>query len=353
MKQTWMLIALLAMSCLRPSEDHARFDREVGRSELPTTSVVEEDGLAAVRVLSETEATLWAASPVLHLQVRASGMFRLTVRNVLSDAVAVLADGTQIEREPDTIPTVATFVLDLDGEQTIRVAPTDAEDLGAYRVAVLSDVQEAIGEVQDIYDQMRADPEIRFVISTGDLTESGTRGQLERFQRELESLPFPLYSTVGNHEVPGPEAWHDLFGPFSSFFRYRGVAYSLVDSSNATIDPSVLDDRLQPWIDAHEGTPHLFLTHVPIFDASGLRSGAFRSRNEAARLVQRLAAGDVDALFFGHVHSYYAYSLGGIDTYISGGGGAIQERLDGIERHYLTVDLDPEGIQSVGLVRID
>ncbi len=352
MKHAWILIALT--TCLRPSEDHAQYDREVGRAELPTTLLFEEGGLAAVRHLGPEEGSLWAASPILHLRVRAAGSFRLTVHNVLPDSVAVLDDGRVLTREPDTRPTVATFILALSGtERTLRLAPPDADVPGTYRVAVLSDVQEAIGDVRDIYDRMRADPEIRFVLSTGDLTQNGGRSQLLQFQEELEHLPVPLYSTVGNHEVPGPDGWHDLFGPFSSFFRYRGVAFSLVDSSNATIDPSVLEDRLQPWIDAHADAPHLFLTHVPIFDASGLRSGAFRSRNEAARLVQRLAAGDVDALFFGHVHSYYAYSLGGIDTYISGGGGAIEEQLDGIARHYLTVDLDPMGVQSVGLVRIE
>ncbi len=57
---------------------------------------------------------------------------------------------------------------------------------------------------------------------------------------------------------------------------------------------------------------------------------------------------------YGHIHSYYAFSNAGIPAYISGGGGAIPERFDGIGRHYLTVDVDPvSGVIETGLVRID
>ncbi len=217
---------------------------------------------------------------------------------------------------------------------------------------MLSDIQGGVGIVGDVFERMNADPTIRFVVSTGDLTDVGSWEELERFQRELEALRVPFYSTVGNHEVPGPENWHALFGPFSSFFRYRGVAYSLVDSSNATIDPT-LRETLDAWIAAHVGQTHLFVTHIPLLDVAGLRSGAFRSRNEAASVLEGLAAGDVDALFFGHVHSYYAYELAGVPTYISGGGLAPGERFDGLERHYLTVDLSALGIESVDLVRVD
>ena len=344
-----MVLAFAA--CLRPSDGHVALDEEVGREAAAGSSIAVDGGLAAVRTLAADSAVLWAASPVLTLTVQpASTPFTLEVRNLPADAELTL-DGVPVTRTRSPLPTVHAWSLPAAGQ--VRIAPPDAAAPGPYRVAVLSDIQSAIDEVQDVFGRMNEDPSIRFVVSTGDLTDNGTFEQLARFQEELELLDVPFYSTVGNHEVPGPEEWHALFGPFSSYFEYRGVAYSLVDSSNATVDPTELT-RLRVWVDAHEGSPHLLLTHVPLFDAAGLRSGAFRSRNEAARLVNLLAEGDVDALFFGHVHSYYAYGLGGIDAYISGGGGAIEEELDGIGRHYLTVDLDPAtGIEDVGLVRID
>jgi Icc protein len=67
-----------------------------------------------------------------------------------------------------------------------------------------------------------------------------------------------------------------------------------------------------------------------------------------------LAAGGVDLTLYGHIHSYYAFSNANIPAYISGGGGSIPERFDGIGRHYLTVDVDRErGVLATSLVRID
>ena len=158
----------------------------------------------------------------------------------------------------------------------------------------------------------------------------------------------------GNHEMGAPaSAWHELFGPFNVHFTFKGVAFSLVDSGNATIDPHVYE-RLDGWLDDNRARTHAVLTHVPPIDPAGLRGGSFRSRKEAAKLLQKLGAGQVDALFLGHIHSYYAFSAAGVPSYISGGGGAIQETLDGIERHYLRVRASPErGIEEVAVVRVD
>jgi predicted phosphodiesterase len=94
--------------------------------------------------------------------------------------------------------------------------------------------------------------------------------------------------------------------------------------------------------------------HIPPIDPIGVRNGSFASRNEANKLLAQLAEGDVDLTLYGHIHSYYAFANAGIPAYISGGGGSIPERFDGVGRHYLTVDVDPvRGIVQTGLVRID
>ena len=71
-------------------------------------------------------------------------------------------------------------------------------------------------------------------------------------------------------------------------------------------------------------------------------------------LLERLAEGEVDLTLYGHIHSYYAWANAGIPAYISGGGGALPEKLDGIGRHFLVVEPDPPGgVASVALVRVD
>jgi Icc protein len=94
--------------------------------------------------------------------------------------------------------------------------------------------------------------------------------------------------------------------------------------------------------------------HIPPIDPVGVRNGSFADRNEAAKLLAKLAEGGVDLTLYGHIHTYYPFSNAGIPAHIAGGGGAIPERFDGIGRHYLTVDVDPRsGVVETGLVRID
>ncbi|MFT5352866.1 MAG: Icc protein [Polyangiales bacterium] len=351
---TFLGVALLLVSCLRPSEHHERLDERVGMAEVEGLRI-DSDGSLAIRSVTPQEIVLWAGTPRLRLSIEGITVpLRLRVMNTLPDSLLV-AGGTLVARENGRRRTEGLWTLDpsMSGEELI-IESADAELPIAHAVAVLSDIQEAVDNMADIVDRLNQD-EIRYVVSTGDLTNNGTREEIIRFQLELERLDVPFYSTVGNHETPGPENWHEYFGPFSGFFTQHGVAVSLVDSSNATIDPD-LHARMLEFANTNVETLHLFLTHTPLLDASGFRSGAFRSRNEAARIIQELSARRVDAIFFGHVHSYYAYSLGDVPTYISGGGGAIQERLDGIERHYLRVNLVPDAespIDGVTLIRVD
>ena len=86
----------------------------------------------------------------------------------------------------------------------------------------------------------------------------------------------------------------------------------------------------------------------------GVRNGAFASRNEAQRVLAKLAGGHVDLTLYGHVHSYYAFDNADIPAFITGGGGAIPERFDGIGRHFLNILADPgRNTLDVGLVRVD
>lgn len=345
--------ALALCACLRPTSDNWDRDQVVGRAEVSGVSI-DANGLAAIHAIDDDSATLWMAAPRASLTVRGiTSPFTLRLRNIMPDAT--LRGAREIPRGAGTVVTEGVFVLNARDEGAeLVLASRRAEDRGAHEVGVLSDIQDAVDDVGDIFARMNED-ELDFVISTGDLTDNGAGVQLERVQFELAQLNVPFYSTVGNHEIPDPDAWQTFFGPFNIVFEHRGVAYSLIDSSAATIDPNVREEFLA-FAERTRDQVHIFLTHVPIFDTSGIRSAGFRSRNEAARTVEELASRDVDALFFGHVHSYYAYDLAGIPAYISGGGGAIPERLDGVDRHYLRVRLEPDGphpIESVNLIRVD
>jgi 3',5'-cyclic AMP phosphodiesterase CpdA len=316
-----------------------------------------------VRDLGASGVRLWAQAPALDVSLALPAdttTFDVVIENSLSDATLTPTPGTAatVTAAPRAVPTEGRWTLSLPpgpaATVRLRLAPPDADAPGRWRFAAFADVQEKIDDVQDIYRRMNQDPSIRFVVMSGDLTSRGSQGELERFQREMKTLAIPIFATLGNHELgTRDDLFHDYFGRGNFRFTFRGAQFTLLDSASATLAPTVYD-WLYGWLAEGQDRPHFVFMHIPPLDPAGTRAGAFASRLEANRLLSLLAGGGVDLTIYGHVHSYYAYSNAGIPAFITGGGGAIPEQLDGIGRHFLIIDVDPASQQtSVGLVRVD
>lgn len=356
----WRGGALLLTCCLHVSKERAERDNSVGHAENNGAEVHVGDGLAAVRALSPGTVELWTEAPALRFDlVTPAGPARnwtLRLRNVLADAEihALLPDGTAPRLEVvKPAPTEMRVSLDLPAGARVgfTLAPPDASSLEPWRFGALADVQDALDRVEDIYRVMNEDPTLRFIVFNGDLTERGTDEQLLLFQQKLGTLRVPLYATLGNHELgTRDDAFQSFYGRCNFSFFFRGVRFTLLDSASATIDPLVYS-WLDGWLQQGRNDLHVVTMHIPPLDPIGERNGAFASRAEANKLIMRLAEAQVDLTLYGHVHSYYAYSNGGIPAFISGGGGAIPERLDGIGRHYLAVDVDPRTQRATTSIR--
>jgi 3',5'-cyclic-AMP phosphodiesterase len=360
-------VILALGGCLDAAEERARRDDELGRAQAGGARVEVAGGLAVVRELAPGTKTLvmWSKAPSLRARLftgpAGGGTWSLTVANALPDCEAsarIGADGAATPLFPipalgaattttTTAPTTRSFAAELpaDTEVELAFAPDDAGSAGRFRFAVFGDVQEKLPSVGDIYARMRAERDLRFVLMSGDLTKHGTPAELERFEAEAAALPIPLYPTLGNHELDsdgGGRAFADRFGRGTFHFVYRGVAFTFLDSASATVAPLAYR-WLDRWLDEQRHAPHIVVSHIPPLDPFGLRGGSFASRNEAADLLGRLARAGVDATFYGHIHSYYAFTNAGIPAFISGGGGSYPEAFDGIGRHFLVVDVDPAG----------
>lgn len=361
----------LAAGCLRKGEERALSDMEVGVVAEDAITVEVEDGLAHVRAVETGAAgnriTLWGSAPAFRLALAAAAdqTWELTVQNCMPDAALVALDGAAVDIVPvdqgGLRPTVRRWQVTPRGaggtsEVRLRLAPPDAAGLApgeSWRFVVMGDIQRALDRVDDVFERINRVPGVRFVASTGDIVQRGDIHEYELFERQLEVLDVPYFSTIGNHELFSSfERWRVRFGRFNLHFRFKGAAFSLIDSGNASVDPLV-QDWLDEWLEAADDDVHFFFTHYPLIDPIGVRAGSFRSSQEAHKLLDRLAEGRVDMTFYGHVHSYYAFANAGIPAYISGGGGAIPERWDGVGRHFLTVDVTADGVQTVGLVRVD
>lgn len=357
----WLSAPWLLGACLRPSEDRARRDEQVGLAEQGGFRVQVAEGHAVVRELEPSRVLLWESTPSLDIslswQTPASGELSIEVLNCMPRAeLTVSEDVPVLESARDATGRCSFRLGPLDGQQALRVsiAPPGASDRVPFQFAVMSDVQEAIDRVQDIYAVMNTTPDIDFLLGAGDLTERGTPEQLERFERELRQLQIPYYTTLGNHELgPSPSLYQDYFGRGSQSFEYHGVRFTLLDSASATLDPIVYG-WLDGWLADGADQSHVVAMHIPPLDPVGVRNGAFASRNEAAKLLGRLGAGGVDLTLYGHIHSYYHFENAGIPAHVSGGGGAIPERFDDMGRHFLVVAADPASqALDVRVVRVD
>jgi 3',5'-cyclic-AMP phosphodiesterase len=360
--RTILLGVVVALSCARPAEQRARAEADVGHAANGALRVDVDDGAAVVRELSDGTLRLWASQPSFsaHLRTGARAVaWRIVVENAIpGSALNVVPALSRSSREqPGEVPTERVFEVDLaaDTNVTLALVPKDEPAGGKkFRFLVFGDVQDAIDRVQDIYRSMNTVEGARFAIIVGDLTETGTEEELERFRVELRSLHMPCYATLGNHELGAddPPAYYRWYGRATHGFTFGDVGFTLVDSGSGTIDPAS-QERLDVFLAENRQRLHFVGMHIPPVDPVGVRNGAFASHSEAQRVLGRLAEGNVDLTVYGHVHSYYAFTNAGIPAFITGGGGAIPERFDAIGRHYLIVDADPpRNVFDVALVRV-
>ncbi len=354
----WLGPFLACLGCLDPAADNAKRDEAVGRASAAGLSVKVQGGLAAVRDLNESRLELWENAPSLELSLRSDSVPRsldLVVDNCMPAAVLSTRQGqVQITSRPRERPTACRFTLELATKTSeLRLADPTADELSVFHFGVLSDIQTGIGKVHEIYARINQEPGILFVLGIGDLTETGTVPELERFKTELRHLDVPYYATLGNHELHvSPPPFHDHFGRGSSSYLFRGVRFTLMDSAEQTIAERAYD-WLDEWLALGRSHVHIVATHIPPFDPTGLRNGSFVSRNEAAAFLGKLAGGGVDLTLYGSIQTYRRFVNAGIEAHISGGGGAPPEPFDTTGRHFLDVTVSASGVQGVKVVRVD
>lgn len=346
----WLLLAT-SSACLSPAHERADRDERMGRSSFDGVGVAIEGGHGAVMSLANGTVELWGGAPSLDVALDGGATppssWNVKLGNVLPDAkVTAFVDDVEVPVTvvASAIPTERELLVASGAARAVRlhIGPSDEASTAPFRVIVFGDVQEAIDKVQDIYQRMNGETDARFILMVGDLTERGTEEELRRFRREMRTLRLPIFTTLGNHELgtDDGEPYSRYFGRGSDSFVFHGARFTLLDSASATIDPKV-SDWLDGWLDAGRGGTHIVGMHVPPQDPIGTRNGAFASSAEANAFLLKLGKAHVTATFYGHIHSYYAYENAGIPAIITGGGGAIPEKMDTIGRHYMAVDIDP------------
>ncbi|MFR9166121.1 MAG: PQQ-binding-like beta-propeller repeat protein [Dysgonomonas sp.] len=131
------------------------------------------------------------------------------------------------------------------------------------------DVERSVKEIND-------NPEIKFVIVSGDLTEEGDRNSLNVAKSLLDKLKVKYYAIPGNHETKwsesGVTSFGHIFGSDRFKFEYNGYLFlgfntgpviRMMDGHVSPQDITWLKSELDA---AKPNQPVIIVTHYPLLD---------------------------------------------------------------------------------------
>ncbi|MHB0867531.1 MAG: metallophosphoesterase family protein [Thermoleophilia bacterium] len=203
-----------------------------------------------------------------------------------------------------------------------------------------------------------------FIVDTGDVSTGGSSGELKIYQDFMNGTGLPYRTVPGNHDVGRggvSPAYAEVIGPYYYSFDAGASHFVILDNAD---DSAGIDDTQMQWytsdLAASIGSANTFIfAHIPVADP-GLPSGHTTGEKSEAGMTsgQRMVTAatsnpNVRGFFFGHIHAYLAYHLGGLPAYITGGAGAplyFPEGAGGYY-HYLLVTVRGQQVE-VAVIRV-
>lgn len=180
-----------------------------------------------------------------------------------------------------------------------------------------------------------------FLINLADVTDLGTAAEFSAVHGLEKDLPFPVYHTVGNHDIlvdPSRQLFSQAFdqAPWQSF-DYGRIHVVILDNADRKVGfPAASLDWLAKDLAAHQHQIIFVAYHRP-FDLPLAQvlgddeTTASTKTNE--RLVELMTKYHVRYILTAHIHTYLRYSVEGIPAVISGGGGGEAQAIIGGPSH--------------------
>ncbi|MDR3350964.1 MAG: PQQ-binding-like beta-propeller repeat protein [Prevotellaceae bacterium] len=166
-------------------------------------------------------------------------------------------------------------------------------------------------------EDMNADTTIRFVLATGDLTESGDRESLQKAKNLLDRLHVKYCAVSGNHETKWSESgvtdFGNIFGGERFAFEQGGVWFFGFNTGPII---RMMDGHISPadiaWLEGElaalpEGQPVILVTHYPLRD---------EDVDNWCDLTDAVRGYNIRAFIGGHYHSNRMFSYDGIPAFI-------------------------------------
>ncbi len=162
---------------------------------------------------------------------------------------------------------------------------------------------------------INANPDLDFVILSGDVTEFGSDEELRLAKRILDSLAIPWYVIPGNHDTnwseSGGNSFREVFGGETFAFVHKGYFFVGTNSGpNMRMSPGQVPRENLVWMDslfaAHPDVemPLIYVNHYP----------QDSSLNNWFEALDRVKARNVQLFFCGHGHQNKEYDFEGIPS---------------------------------------
>lgn len=217
------------------------------------------------------------------------------------------------------------------------------------RFAVVGDNHGDNPVYREILKRLRSE-KYDFLLNLADTSEYGTADEFAAVQALESTLPFPVYHTVGNHDIktdPTRQAFQTAFGGPNTAVTRGQVRLLIIDNADRKVGFSNTTSAwLKTELARQPDATYLLAYHrpfgLPLANVAGDdETRASRASNE--RLREIIRPYHVAYVFTAHLHTYIPYRLGRIPAVVSGGGGdPAQAVLGGPKNnffHYLEVEI--------------
>jgi len=220
-----------------------------------------------------------------------------------------------------------------------------------FRFAQLTDIHispsntSALDDLKRSIDEIAADPNIAFVIASGDLSEAGDQYCLQLVRNELSRLPMPWYATSGNHETTwsasGCTAFDKVFGSSRFSFSYdqcfflgfnSGPTLKMMDGHVAPQDIQWVRHTLDSVKQASPSKKIFAVTHYPLQDGDV---------DNWYDVTDALRPYNIQAVLGGHYHRNLLYSADGIPDVLARSNLRGKDSVGG----YTIVEVGPDSIR--------